>query len=123
MPSAAPPITIWHNPRCSKSRETLALLRERGIEPVIRLYLERAPTAEEVEILLSQLGGAPRLLLRDNEAVFKATGRNAASLDHHDVARLIARHPVLLQRPVVVADGRAAIGRPPAAVLALVGKS
>jgi arsenate reductase len=115
--STKTPVTIWHNPRCSKSRETLALLQKRGIQPEIREYLKVPPTAAEVERLLDVLGGEPRALLRDNEAEFKATGRKAATLGRKDIASLIARHPVLLQRPVVVVGTRAAIGRPPEAVL------
>lgn len=116
-------IVIWHNPRCSKSRDTLALLRARGVEPAIRDYLRDPPTASEVATLLDQLGGEPRALLRDGEAEFKATGKKAAGLTRQDVVGLIARHPILLQRPVVVAGGKAAIGRPPEAVLRLVAES
>lgn len=119
---ARQPVTIWHNPRCSKSRETLALLQAHGVEPAVRDYLKVPPTAVEVETLLGLLGGEPRALLRDGEAAFKATGRKAADLDRKDIVELIARHPVLLQRPVVVSGGKAAIGRPPEAVLAIVGK-
>ncbi len=114
------PVTIWHNPRCSKSRETLALLQKHGIEPEIREYLKAPPTAAEVDSLLDLLGGEPRALLRDNEAEFKATGRKAATLDRKEIASLIARHPVLLQRPVVVAGTKAAIGRPPEAALKVI---
>jgi arsenate reductase len=118
---AAQPVTIWHNPRCSKSRETLALLQAHGIEPAVREYLKAPPTTREVEGLLDRLGGAPRALLRDSEAEFKATGRKAADLSRKEIVGLIARHPVLLQRPVVVSGDKAAIGRPPEAVLAVVG--
>ena len=120
--SAKAPIVIWHNPRCGKSRDTLALLREHGVEPAIREYLKQPPTAKEVETLLDLLGGEPRTLLRDGEAEFKATGKKAAALTRKDVVGLIAAHPVLLQRPVVVAGGRAAIGRPPEAALNVIGK-
>lgn len=116
------PIVLWHNPRCGKSRDTLALLRSRGVEPTIRDYLKQPPTATEVEALLDRLGGEPRALLRDGEPDFKATGRKAEALTRADVVRLVAAHPILLQRPVVVAGGKAAIGRPPEAVLAVIGK-
>jgi arsenate reductase len=116
------PVTIWHNPRCSKSRETLALLQAHGVEPAIREYLKAPPTATEVERLLDLLGGAPRMLLRDGEAEFKAIGRKAADLDRQEIVQLIVRHPVLLQRPVVVAGDKAAIGRPPEAVLEIIGR-
>jgi arsenate reductase (glutaredoxin) len=113
-------VTIWHNPRCGKSRETLALLREKGVEPVVREYLKDPPSRKEVEILLDQLGVEPRLLVRDGEAEFKATGKKAATLTRKDAVELIIRHPILLQRPVVVSGGKAAIGRPPEAALAIV---
>jgi arsenate reductase len=118
--STKTPVTIWHNPRCSKSRETLALLQEHGIQPEIRDYLKVPPTAAEVDTLLDLLGGEPRALLRDNEAAFKATGLKAAALGRKEITSLIARHPALLQRPVVVAGTKAAIGRPPEAVLKVV---
>jgi arsenate reductase len=120
--SAKAPTVIWHNPRCGKSRDTLALLREHGVEPEIREYLKQPPTAKEVETLLDLLGSEPRTLLRDGEAEFKATGKKAAGLTRKDVVGLIAAHPILLQRPVVVAGGKAAIGRPPEAALKVIGK-
>lgn len=116
-------VVIWHNPRCGKSRDSLALLRAHGVEPEIREYLKQPPTAREVEVLLDLLGGEPRALLRDNEAEFKATGKKAAALTRKDVVGLIAAHPILLQRPVVVSGAKAAIGRPPEAVLKVVGTS
>ena len=119
---AKAPIVIWHNPRCGKSRDTLALLRAHGVEPVVREYLKQPPTAKEVEALLDLLGGEPRTLLRDGEAEFKATGKKAATLTRKDVVTLVAAHPILLQRPVVVAGDEAAIGRPPEAVLKVIGK-
>lgn len=112
-------VTIWHNPRCGKSRETLALLREKGVEPVVREYLKEPPAKKEIETLLDQLGVEPRALVRDGEAEFKTSGRKAATLTRKDAVELIARHPILLQRPVVVSGGKAAIGRPPQAVLTL----
>jgi len=120
---AATAITIWHNPRCGKSRDTLALLREHGVEPTVREYLKAPPTRKEVETLLDLLGGEPRALLRDGEAEFKATGRKAAGISRKEVVDLIAAHPILLQRPVVVGGTRAAIGRPPEAVLGVIGKT
>jgi arsenate reductase len=113
-------ITIWHNPRCSKSRQTLELLRNRGIEPAIREYLKQPPDKAEVESLMDLVGGDARDLIRDGEPEFKQLGRKKAELSRAEVARAIAAHPVLLQRPIVVAGKRAAIGRPPEAALALV---
>ena len=113
-------VTIWHNPRCGKSRETLALLRDKGIEPVVREYLKEPPSKKEIETLLDQLGVEPRALVRDGEAEFKASGKKAATLTRKDAVELIARYPILLQRPVVVSGGRAGTGGPPDGVLSTV---
>ena len=112
-------ITIWHNPRCSKSRQTLELLQKKGVMPVIREYLKQPPSKAEVETLLDMVGGEPTALIRDGEAEFKALGKKKAGMSKADIATAIAAHPVLLQRPVVVAGRKAAIGRPPEAVLPL----
>jgi len=112
-------VTIWHNPRCGKSRQTLELLHARGIEPTVREYLKQPPSKAEVEKLLEMVGGDPGALIRDGEAEFKALKKKKADLSRADIAKAIAAHPVLLQRPIVVAGKRAAIGRPPEAVLPL----
>ena len=112
-------VTIWHNPRCGKSRQTLALLQEKGVTPIIREYLKQPPGKAEVETLLDRVGGDPTALIRDGEAEFKTLGRKKAEMSKAEVARAIAAHPVLLQRPIVVAGRKAAIGRPPEAVLPL----
>ena len=111
--------TIWHNPRCSKSRQTLDLMRKKGVEPKIREYLKTPPSKAEVERLMDIIGGDPRDLLRDGEPEFKALGKKRTDLGRADIAEAIAAHPILLQRPIVVAGARAAIGRPPEAVLPL----
>ena len=107
---------LYHNPRCSKSRQALALLQERGVEPRIVEYLKEPPTAAELQRLLALLGLKPRDLLRKKEAA-------EASLDlgMDDAALIagIAAHPAVLERPVFVHRGRAVIGRPPEAVLDL----
>ena len=112
-------VTIWHNPRCGKSRQTLELLRSKGVEPAIREYLKQPPSKAEIEALIDQVGGEATALLRDGEAEFKAMGRKAAELSKAEIVAAIARHPILLQRPIVVSGKRAAIGRPPEAVLPL----
>jgi len=112
-------ITIWHNPRCSKSRQTLELLRKEGVEPTIREYLKQPPSKAEVEKLIDLVGGDPGELIRDGEPEFKVLKKKKADLGKADIAKAIAQHPVLLQRPIVVAGKRAAIGRPPEAVLPL----
>ena len=112
-------VTIWHNPRCGKSRQTLELLRKKGVEPTIGEYLKQPPSKAEVEELLDLVGGDPAALIRDGEAEFKALNKKRADLSKADIAKAIAQHPILLQRPVVVAGKRAALGRPPEAVLPL----
>ena len=112
-------ITLWHNPRCSKSRQTLELLRGQGITPTIREYLKQPPSKAEVEKLIDLLGGDAKDLIRDGEPEFKTLGKKKTDLAKADIVRAIARHPVLLQRPIVVTGKRAAIGRPPEAVLPL----
>ncbi|WP_425068414.1 arsenate reductase (glutaredoxin) [Reyranella sp.] len=112
-------VTIWHNPRCSKSRQTLDLLRSNGVEPAIREYLKEPPGKAEVEKLVALVGGDPRELIRDGEAEFKALKLRKADLTKAQIVDAIAAHPVLLQRPIVVKGARAAIGRPPESVLPL----
>jgi arsenate reductase len=112
-------ITIWHNPRCSKSRQTLELLNKKGVEPTIREYLKQPPSKAEVETLIDMVGGEPGELLRDGEAEFKALGKKKAEMSKADIAKAIAAHPILLQRPIVVTGKKAAVGRPPEAVLPL----
>jgi arsenate reductase len=112
-------VTIWHNPRCGKSRQTLALLQEKGVTPTIREYLKQPPSKAEVETLLDMVGGEPAELIRDGEAEFKALGKKKGEMSRADIAKAIAAHPILLQRPIVVAGKKAAIGRPPEAVLPL----
>jgi arsenate reductase len=112
-------VTIWHNPRCSKSRQALDLLRSRGVEPTVREYLKEPPSKAEIEKLIALLGGDPRELIRDGEAEFKALKLRKADLTSADIADAIARHPALLQRPIVVKGAQAKIGRPPEAILPL----
>lgn len=112
-------VTIWHNPRCSKSRQTLDLLKSKGVEPTVREYLKEPPSKAEVEKLIALVGGDPRELIRDGEAEFKALKLKKADLTKAEIASAIVTHPVLLQRPIVVKGSHAAIGRPPEAVLPL----
>ncbi|HKU43427.1 MAG TPA: arsenate reductase (glutaredoxin) [Polyangiales bacterium] len=109
-------VRIYHNPRCTKSRETLALLREHGVEPEIVEYLKDPPTAEEVEQLIAKLGIEPHGLLRTKEEPYARLKLGPKST-REQIAKAIAREPVLLERPIVVAGKRAAIGRPPENVL------
>ena len=110
--------TIWHNPRCSKSRLTLALLEAKGIQTTVRLYLEDAPSPKELESVVKQLGIKPWDLLRRGEKIFKDLG---LSKDREEASVITAmnQHPILIERPVVIHGGGAALGRPPENVLQL----
>jgi len=108
---------IWHNPRCSKSRKTLALLEERGIRPRIVHYLETPPSADEIDRVLRLLGREPRELMRIKEAEYTENGFNDDSLSRDELIAAMVTHPKLIERPVVIRGERAALGRPPEAVL------
>lgn len=110
-------ITIFHNPRCSKSRATLSLLEEKGIEPEIRLYLENPPNAAELTEILTLLGRSPRELMRKGEAEYKEQGLADGSLDDSALIAAMTATPKLIERPIVIANGKAAVGRPPESVL------
>ncbi len=105
-------VEIWHNPRCSKSRATLALLREHGIEPKVRLYLEDPPTREELEEVLALLGRKPSELVRRKEAAFRERGLDASSSEDAILDAMVAE-PRLIERPIVLAGDAAVVGRPP----------
>lgn len=109
-------VTIWHNPRCSKSRETLKLLQDRGIEPAVRLYLEDAPDAAELREVIGLLGAHAIDLARTKEAEFRDSGLDRDASDDKLIA-VMEQHPKLIERPVVIAGNRAALGRPPERVL------
>ncbi|MEM7250886.1 MAG: arsenate reductase (glutaredoxin) [Pseudomonadota bacterium] len=110
-------VKMYHNPKCSKSRETLALLEERGITPELILYLETPPSASELAELLKMLGLEPRELMRSKEAVYRDRGLADEALARNDLIDAMVEHPILIERPIVINDGRAALGRPPANVL------
>jgi len=112
-------VTIWHNPRCSKSRATLQLLLDRGIEPKIRQYLEEPPSEAELSNMLGRLGIAARDLLRKGEQEYKDLGLADPALGDAQLIAAMAAHPRLIERPIVTTGGRAALGRPPEAVLAI----
>ena len=108
-------VTIYHNPRCATSRKVLALLRQRGIEPVIVEYLKTPPDAAELKRLLKLLGLGPRQLLRKKEA--KEAGLDKPALSDAQIIAGLARHPIAIERPIVVKGTKAALGRPPEAAL------
>ena len=112
-------ITLYHNPRCSKSRATLELLRSQGQEPHIRLYLEQVPSAAELTGLLVKLGLDPRALLRKGEEAYKTLGLSDPALTDAALIKAMIENPKLIERPIAISGARAIIGRPPEAVLQL----
>ena len=113
-------IRIYHNPRCSKSRTTLALLEENGVDPDVVLYLETPPSAQDISGLLAKLGMTAGQLVRSGEDVYKECGLDKNSSDAQVLAAM-AEQPKLIERPIVVMGNRAVLGRPPENVLALIG--
>jgi arsenate reductase len=109
--------TMYHNPRCSKSRQTLELLRAHGIEPEIIEYLKTPPDAKQLEQILVMLDLQPRQLMRSGESEYKDNNLGDPSLERDALIQAMVEHPRLIQRPVVISDGKAALGRPPEAVL------
>jgi len=109
-------VIIWHNPRCSKSRQTLAILEDRGITPDIRLYIDQAPSEAEIKNALHLLGLQPRALMRTGETEYKE--QDLANV-HDNAALIAAMHatPKLIERPVVLNGDKASIGRPPESIL------
>lgn len=112
-------VLIYHNPRCSKSRQTLKLLEDNNIEPEVRLYLENPPSAAELKKLLEALDLSARDLLRKGEAEYKELGLADAGLSDAKLVAAMVEHPRLIERPVVVRAGKAVLGRPPEKVLTL----
>lgn len=112
-------VSIYHNPRCSKSRQTLSLLEDRGISPEIVLYLTQPPSRAELAHVVQLLQRPVRDLLRKQEAEYKALGLDNPDLTDDQLLESLAANPKLLERPIVVTEQGAAIGRPPEAVLSL----
>ncbi len=110
-------VQILHNPRCSKSRTTLQLLRENGIEPEVILYLETPPDADQLTSILAQLGMQPRELMRKGQSEYKAMGLDNEQLSDEQLVAAMIEAPILIERPIVLANGKARIGRPPESVL------
>ena len=110
-------VTIYHNPRCSKSRQTLEILNQKNVDLEIIEYLKTSPDAETLKQLLSYLDIPARELLRKGESAYKDAGLDDTSLSEDDLITAMVEHPILIERPIVVSNGKAAIGRPPESVL------
>ena len=114
-------VKIYHNPRCSKSRETLNLLKSNGIDPEVVLYLETPPDAQTIRQLLKMLNmGSARDLMRQKEDLYKSLNLNDTILTEYRLIQAMVDNPKLIERPIVVANGKARIGRPPEDVLGIV---
>ena len=115
-------VKIYHNPRCSKSRDTLSLLKANGIDPQVVLYLETPPDADTLKALLKMLGmTSARELMRQKEDLYKSLNLAAKNLSEDALIQAMVENPTLMERPIVVAKGQARIGRPPEQVLEIVG--
>ena len=112
-------VTIYHNPRCSKSRQTLQLLQDRGIEPEIVEYLKTPPSADEMDAVLAKLGIEPRTLMRTKEAAYREAGMDDEKLSRRQLIDLMVANPIVIERPIVVNGARAALGRPAESVLSI----
>jgi len=110
-------VKIYHNPRCTKSRETLALLERQGVQAEVVEYLKAPPSHSELQDILNKLGLKPRQLMRTKEAEYKENGLDDPSLSDSDLIEAMVRIPKLIERPIVISNGKAAIGRPPQNVL------
>lgn len=110
-------VIIYHNPRCSKSRQTLELLNDRGIEPEIIEYLKSPPDAGQLKRILGLLGITPRELMRSKETLYKELNLDQENLKDDELISALVKNPVLIERPIVLANNKAAIGRPPENVL------
>ncbi len=112
--------TIYHNPRCSKSRQTLELLQENGVEPTIIEYLNNPPSAKELDSVLNMLGIEPQQLMRKKEAEYKEAGLNDDSLSRAEQIKRMVAFPKVIERPVVFSKAKAVVGRPPENVLDII---
>jgi arsenate reductase len=110
-------VQILHNPRCSKSRATLQLLNDQGIEPEIILYRDSPPSTEQLTKILSQLNMQPRDLIRKGQSEYKEMALDNEQLSDAELIAAMIKAPILIERPIVLANGKAAIGRPPESVL------
>lgn len=114
-------VTIYHNPRCSKSRDTLSLLKSNGIDPQVVLYLDTPPDAQTLRTLLSQLEMvSARELMRQKDDLYASLGLDDSHLSEDELIQAMVNNPKLIERPIVVANGKARIGRPPEQVLEIV---
>lgn len=114
------PVTIYHNPRCSKSRKTLEILQERGMDVRVIRYLQTPPDSSELARILNLLGISPRNFMRKGEAAYRQLGLDSTDHSDEDLISAMIQHPILIERPIVLANGKAVVGRPPERALEIV---
>lgn len=112
-------VTCYHNPRCSKSRQTVHLLQEHGANVEIIEYLKTPPSFEELSAIIQKLGMVPRDLMRKKESAYKDNNLDDLTLDSETLIKTMIKHPLLIERPIVMANGKAVIGRPPELALTI----
>ena len=115
-------ITIYHNPRCSKSKATLELITSMGITPIVKLYLDEPISFDELSNVLDKLNISPRELLRKTESLYKKHNLDNNILDDSEIIKFMIENPILIERPIVIRNKRAIIGRPPENVLKIINK-
>jgi arsenate reductase len=115
-------VTLYYNPRCSKSRAALKLLRERGVQPEVVDYLENPPDARQLDRILRLLGLEPRELMRRDESAYAECELDGAALTRDQLIQAMIDHPILIQRPIALKDDRAVLARPPSRVVEVLGK-
>ncbi|HEY9900073.1 MAG TPA: arsenate reductase (glutaredoxin) [Pantanalinema sp.] len=114
-------VVIYHNPRCSKSRQALGLIEEAGVTPSVVKYLDHPPTFEELDGLLRKLGMEPQALMRTGEDRYKELGLSTRPLSREEAIRLMVENPILIERPIVVKGDKAVVARPPERAQELLG--
>lgn len=113
-------LALYHNPRCSKSRQTLELLKSKGLEPKIIEYLKTPPSEQELDALLKKLKLEPQDITRTKESVYTELGLKNKQLSRSEMIKVLVKNPILIERPILVTDKQAALGRPPENVLGIV---
>lgn len=113
-------LSIYHNPRCSKSRQTLEILNGKGLVPEIIEYLKTPPDARQLDDILNMLGLEPRELMRKSESAYKENNLDDPGLSREALIKAMIEQPILIERPIVVANGKAVVGRPPESVLDII---
>ena len=110
-------VIVYHNPQCSKSRQTINLLKQQGVKPTIIEYLKTPPTSKKLKEILALLDFSPRNLMRKKEATYTKKKLGNLALSDDDLIESMTKHPILIERPIVIANNKAVIGRPPEAIL------